>query len=157
MHHEFRVSISDCPNACSRPQIANIGLIGAARPEISDAPCTGCGACVAACRESAIDLKDADTGPVIDYDKCLACRKCCKVCPCGTLREGQRGWRILIGGKLGRHPRLGMELEGIFLKDKAIAVVEKCVDHYMTYTVEGERFGDVIDRIGIDALEVKGS
>jgi len=48
-----------------------------------------------------------------------------------------------------------MELEGIFLKDKAIAVVEKCVDHYMTYTVEGERFGDVIDRIGIDALRLK--
>ena len=157
MHHEFRVSISDCPNACSRPQIADIGLIGAATPEISDAPCTGCGACVAACRESAIDLKDAETGPVIDYDKCLACRKCCKVCPCGTLREGQRGWGILIGGKLGRHPRLGRELEGIFLKDKALAVVEKCVDHYMAYTVEGERFGDVIDRVGIDALEVKGS
>ena len=52
---------------------------------------------------------------------------------------------------------MGRELEGIFLKDKAIAVVEKCVDHYMAYTVEGERFGDVIDRIGIDALEVKGS
>ena len=31
-HHEFRVSISDCPNACSRPQIADIGIIGAAFP-----------------------------------------------------------------------------------------------------------------------------
>jgi anaerobic sulfite reductase subunit C len=150
IHHEFRVSISDCPNACSRPQIADIGLIGAARPELSDNPCNGCGACVEACRESSIELKDAETGPVFDYDKCLACGKCCKVCPSGTLREGQRGWRILIGGKLGRHPRLGRELEGIIPKDKALAVVEKCVDHYMAYTVEGERFGEVIDRVGID-------
>ena len=157
MHHEFRVSISDCPNACSRPQIADIGLIGAAKPESSDAPCTGCGACVEACRERAIDLKAAETVPVIDYNKCLACGKCCKVCPSGALREGQRGWRILIGGKLGRHPRLGMELEGIFPKDKALAVVERCIDHYMAVTSEGERFGDVIDRVSIDALEVKGS
>ena len=22
LHHEFRISISDCPNACSRPQMA---------------------------------------------------------------------------------------------------------------------------------------
>ena len=29
MHHEIRVSISECPNACSRPQISDIGLIGA--------------------------------------------------------------------------------------------------------------------------------
>jgi anaerobic sulfite reductase subunit C len=32
-HHELRISISDCPNACSRPQIADIGLIGACCPE----------------------------------------------------------------------------------------------------------------------------
>jgi dissimilatory sulfite reductase (desulfoviridin) alpha/beta subunit len=38
LHHEFRVSISDCPNACSRPQIADIGLIGARRPNISRSP-----------------------------------------------------------------------------------------------------------------------
>ena len=25
MHHEFRVSVSDCPNACSRPQIVDLG------------------------------------------------------------------------------------------------------------------------------------
>ena len=35
-HHEFRVSISDCPNACSRPQIADIGIIGAAFPGLTD-------------------------------------------------------------------------------------------------------------------------
>ncbi len=36
MHHEFRVSVSDCPNACSRPQIADLGLIGAVRPRVSE-------------------------------------------------------------------------------------------------------------------------
>ena len=32
MHHEFRVSLSDCPNGCSRPQIADFGLLGTERP-----------------------------------------------------------------------------------------------------------------------------
>ncbi|MEW6378092.1 MAG: hypothetical protein AB1611_00640 [bacterium] len=27
IHHEFVVSLSDCPNACSRPQIVDLGLI----------------------------------------------------------------------------------------------------------------------------------
>lgn len=31
-HHEFRITLSDCPNACSRPQIADIGIIGAVVP-----------------------------------------------------------------------------------------------------------------------------
>src|SRR5512143_2042594 len=89
IHHEFRVSISDCPNACSRPQIADIGLIGASRRAVTDDPCSGCGACVEACRENAIVVLDAETGPVIDYDKCLSCGKCCKACPSGTLKESR--------------------------------------------------------------------
>lgn len=27
MHHEFRVTVADCPNACSRPQIADVRII----------------------------------------------------------------------------------------------------------------------------------
>ncbi len=50
-----------------------------------------------------------------------------------------------------------MELEGIFPKNKALAIVERCVDHHMAFNVEGERFGEVIDIVGIDALDVKRS
>ena len=58
MHHEFRVSISDCPNACSRPQIADLGLIGARSPKVTDDPCSRCRACVQVCRERAISLQE---------------------------------------------------------------------------------------------------
>ena len=40
LHHEFRVSLSTCPNACSRPQIVDFGIIGALRPEMGAAPST---------------------------------------------------------------------------------------------------------------------
>jgi dissimilatory sulfite reductase (desulfoviridin) alpha/beta subunit len=56
LHHEFRVSVADCPNACSQPQIKDIGIIGAAEPMISDEECTLCEACVEACKEDAITL-----------------------------------------------------------------------------------------------------
>ena len=48
-HHEFRVSLSECPNACSRPQIADIGIIGAVLPGITDDACSQIGR--ASCRE----------------------------------------------------------------------------------------------------------
>lgn len=56
LHHEFRVTLADCPNGCSRPQIVDIGLISAALPAHSESPCSECGACLDACREKAITL-----------------------------------------------------------------------------------------------------
>ena len=41
LHHEFRVTLADCPNACSRPQIVDIGLISASLPRLSDIPLFG--------------------------------------------------------------------------------------------------------------------
>jgi len=79
LHHEFRVSLSTCPNACSRPQIVDFGIIGALRPAIGPEPCTGCGACLEACPEQAIALPESQDGPEIDFDRCLACGQCLKV------------------------------------------------------------------------------
>ena len=31
-HHVFKIGIADCPNACSQPQIKDIGIIAAAVP-----------------------------------------------------------------------------------------------------------------------------
>ena len=52
--HEFTVVIADCPNACSRPQIADLGLIGAAEPQQTSDVCHQCQGCVHACREGAV-------------------------------------------------------------------------------------------------------
>jgi len=150
MHHEFRLSCSDCPNACSRPQIADIGLIGACRPAVTEEDCTECEACIESCREDAIELKDGR--PVIDFEKCLDCGKCIGACPTGTLEEGEKGFRILVGGKLGRHPRLGFELPGIHGEDKALSIIEGCLDHYVRHCREGERFGEILERTGREEL-----
>jgi dissimilatory sulfite reductase (desulfoviridin) alpha/beta subunit len=153
MHHEFQVTISDCPNGCSRPQIADIGLIGACPPGFSEEPCSGCGACVEACKEGAIVLSDDQERPAIDLNKCLACGQCIAVCPTGTLKEEKCGYRVLVGGKLGRHPQLGRELDGIHSKEETLKIVACCVDFHKSHNVAGERFGEVLNRAGIEALQ----
>ena len=150
LHHEFRVSVSDCPNACSRPQIADLGLIGARQPRVSDAPCSRCGACVEICREEAVSL--SGPGPVVDFEKCLGCGQCLKVCPTGTLQEGARGYRIQVGGKLGRHPRLAEEWPGLYGLEETLQMVDRCLDHYQRYCLKGERFGEILERTGLDEL-----
>lgn len=152
MHHEFRVSVSDCPNACSRPQIVDLGLIGARRPRITDEECTQCGACVDACQEKAISMRDTMDKPIIDLDQCLSCGQCLNVCPTDTIQEDACGYRILVGGKLGRHPRFGKELGSIYSMEDALRVVDRSLDYFQKYSLRGERFGEILERTGFKSF-----
>jgi dissimilatory sulfite reductase (desulfoviridin) alpha/beta subunit len=150
-HHEFRVTISECPNACSQPQIKDIGIIGARLPSIIDVPCSECAACIEHCRENAVALNE--DRPLIDQDKCLYCGKCIDVCPTGTIAESQKGFRIQVGGKLGRHPRLARELPVLYDQTEVIRMVNAAVRFYKQKSRHGERFGDLINRVLCGAKE----
>jgi anaerobic sulfite reductase subunit C len=152
IHHEFRLSVADCPNACSRPQIVDVGLIGACLPETTEEACSKCGTCIATCKESAIVLQDGR--PVIEASKCLFCAQCARVCPTGTLKEGKRGYRILVGGKLGRHPRLARELPEIYSPEETLRMVESCTHVFKKQCVNGERFGEILERLGKEPQEI---
>lgn len=151
LHHEFRVSISECPNGCSRPQIADIGLLGALAPEVSEVPCTGCGECTAICKEKAISLEG--TLPRIDQVRCLSCGQCVNACPTGTLKASAEGFRFQVGGKLGRHPRLATELSSILSVEETLERIDACLDLYQANGRNGERFGEILERTGVGMLE----
>jgi Fe-S-cluster-containing hydrogenase component 2 len=40
-----------------------------------------CNPCVDSCPTGAISMKNINDLPVMDYDKCIACRKCVGICP----------------------------------------------------------------------------
>ncbi len=143
-HHEFRVTLADCPNACSQPQIKDIGIIGACSPQITAEACSQCDACVDACKEDAIMLNTDDVCPDIDDRKCLHCGKCFQVCPTGTIVEGAQGFRIQLGGKLGRHPRLARELPGIYSEQQVLDIVRDCINFYKTNSKQGARFSQIL-------------
>ena len=153
MHHEFRIALADCPNACSRPQIADVGIIGAMRPGLSEEECTQCGACKDVCKENAVILANGAEHPVIDYGKCVLCGQCVQACPTGTLEAQQVGYRIQLGGKLGRHPQLGREILGIHSEREVIRIVEACLAHLKQNSSKGERFGEIINRTGLQFLK----
>lgn len=146
LHHEFRISVSDCPNSCSRPQIADVGLVGCRKPMISDETCEGCGACVQVCKEQALCLESGE--PLLDAGRCLGCGQCIEVCPSGSLKEGLKGYRVLLGGKLGRHPRLATELPGVHPVEEVPPLVERILDLYMKECRKGERLGEILERKG---------
>ncbi len=143
-HHDFKVTLSDCPNACSQPQIKDIGIIGAAVPAVTDAECSMCGACETACKDCAVSLDACAGKPVIDWERCLSCGQCAKVCPTGAIAVDRYGYRVLLGGKLGRHPRLADELPGIYDEDSVVAIVQWCIDEYKRGSTKGKRFAELV-------------
>lgn len=149
-HHEFCITLSDCPNACSRPQIADIGIIGAVVPWVGAPPCPGCNTCVQVCPDQAVRLADTperDKKPIIDMDRCQRCGKCIQVCPSRTLEPVQSGFRILLGGRLGRHPRLAMEMPGLYSHHQVLATVQTCLSYYKTHCRSGKRFAHLFTDI----------
>jgi len=146
-HHEFRIALSDCPNACSRPQIMDIGIIGAVLPGVSNEACILCNACVEVCKENAITLDLENEYPLIDYDQCLMCAKCISECPTGTIKEKEKGFRVMLGGRLGRHPRLAMEVPGLHTHDDVLLIIKNCLKLYKEKSKNGQRFSHILSSV----------
>ena len=106
-HHLPKISISGCPNGCSQPQIKDFGLIGYHSPKVTDKNCNHCERCISSCMEQAI--KKTNDSVIINYSTCINCGDCIRVCPSGAISYDQVGWRLLQGGRLGRHPKLAKE------------------------------------------------
>ncbi len=151
-HHEFRVTTADCPNACSQPQIRDVGIIGARLPGLTHDPCSRCEACVKVCKENAITIDEQDDRPVINTNTCVLCGKCIDACPTGTLSEAGKGYRVQLGGRLGRHPRLAMELKGILTEDEVLDVLENVLKFYKTHSKNGERFSRLLTANDLDRI-----
>jgi len=155
-HHEFRITLAECPNACSQPQIKDIGIIGAILPRISDIACTLCGACVENCPDDCIRLNDTIEKPEIDMQRCLACGKCVHACPTQTIQEKLQGFRVQIGGKLGRHPQLARELPGIYAENEVLEIIQHCIRFYRTHSRGGKRFAHIFREADFDDLACNG-
>lgn len=141
-HQQVRVVLAGCPNACSRPQIADFGLIRSGIPAIDAASCTDCGACAATCPEGAIGSREGVHR--IDRAKCLYCLRCRGACPEGALQAEKTGYRVLLGGRLGRRPMLARELRGVYSLREGLDLFGACLAFLRRNFVPGVRLGDLV-------------
>lgn len=102
-HHIPKIALAGCPNGCSQPQIKDLGVTGFITPQHSENFCSGCQACVSVCLEQALTWKD---DIFLQSDLCLSCGECIRVCPTGKITSKESGWKLSIGGRLGRHPQI---------------------------------------------------
>lgn len=145
-HHRDRlkVAIAGCPNGCSQPQIKDFGLIAQAVPGRGEGECTRCGLCLEACLEGAITLEEE--GPVIQREQCANCGLCAQACPQRAIVIEDAGYRVLVGGRLGRHPHLGEELLPLALEEEVFRALKRCLEDFMALAGPQERFSDFIQR-----------
>ena len=141
-HQQVRIVLAGCPNACSRPQIADFGLIRAGTPAIDAASCTDCGACAATCPEGAISSREGVHR--IDRARCLYCLRCRGVCPEGALEAETTGYRVLMGGRLGRRPMLARELQGVYQLRESLDLLAGCLAFLRRHFLPGVRLGDLV-------------
>ena len=149
-HHKFNVALSGCPNSCSQPQINDFGVQGRARVEMGPGPCVDCRRCIAACGEGAMKVEDAV--PEIDRSKCVDCGDCAVVCPTEALIRDRRGYTVMAGGKLGRHPQLARDLFEFTDEETLLAALDVAVDIFKNEILPGERMADAVTRIGVGEI-----
>jgi dissimilatory sulfite reductase (desulfoviridin) alpha/beta subunit len=123
-HQTFKLAVAGCPNSCSMPQIKDFGVIAREKVAVDpSAECTLCRKCVRACRENAITLKE-DKTVIVHYERCVDCGQCARVCPTGSIKVAGRGYTVVMGGKVGRHPRFATELMKFVHESQVVKALE---------------------------------
>lgn len=131
MPGKLRIAVSACPNSCVSETLNEIGITGICAPDRDEGYCTGCGTCVQYCREDALCVREGRV--VMDKDLCLACGTCVRACVFGTLGTAAVGYRITLGGKRGRHPKVGQHLMTVKTPEAVLSVVDVIVDWIYRY------------------------
>ncbi|MBO4522227.1 MAG: nitrite reductase, partial [Methanomicrobium sp.] len=148
---KLRISISGCPYACTSPILNEIGITGRKKPHRTPGLCTGCGHCAEFCRESAIEVKNG-AAVVID-GKCFQCGVCIESCPFKLIDVETQGYRITVGGRRGRHPKLGRELVEVETEEEVVEIIEKLSYWIYRRAWSGRLLSDQLDDIQFEKFK----
>lgn len=152
--HKFKIALGGCPNNCVKPNLNDLGIIGARAPGYDPSKCRGCKKCQleAACPIKAARLVDGKLA--IDPEACNSCGRCVTKCPFHCNDQDVYGWRIYVGGRWGKKVAHGQRLDKFFTdRNEVLDVVEKAILLFRDQGKSGERFADTIQRIGFERAQ----
>jgi len=152
--HKFKIAVGGCPNNCVKPDLNDLGIIGARVLRFDPALCRGCSKCgvEAACPVKAAKLEHGKLS--IDPAACNNCGRCVGKCPFGSLAGGEYGWKVTIGGRWGKQASRGQLLDKLITDEAELyAIVEKAILLFRAEGKPGERFADTLARIGFDRAQ----
>ena len=152
--HKFKVAVAGCTSCCPKPQENDLGFHGQVEPQLFSDECTSCGVCEVTCKEGAISMDENDL-PVRDLSKCIFCGDCIKSCPVDAWRVRRTGLAAYVGGRFGRHPRLGSKVIDFLTIAEAEGLVSKTLAFYKEFGKKGERLGVAVERLGLDFYKEK--
>lgn len=148
-HRRLRVALAACPNACTMPQIRDLGIIATVTPRAIRPRCNGCGGCERTCREEAILVQEGRA--VLHADRCVGCGQCIERCPYSMIDPGPVRLRILVGGRMGRHPKWAQELAEVDVESVA-KVVQAVLDTLAPAAAPAEQVADAVEKVTMERL-----
>lgn len=152
--HKFKIAVGGCPNNCVKPDLNDLGIIGQRIPKLVTSECKGCKKCSieSSCPMGAAKVTDGVLR--IDGTLCNHCGRCVGKCHFDALSDGTYGYKIYIGGRWGKKTAKGRTLGKIFTdKEEALQVIERAILLFRDQGIAGERFSDMISRLGFEAVE----
>ncbi|MEL4305042.1 4Fe-4S binding protein [Methanococcoides sp. LMO-2] len=148
---KFKFAVTGCPSSCMKPQENDLGVMGGLEPEWVKDKCTYCGLCQTVCPVDAIKVENG--GLEFYRDKCNLCGQCLLICPTEAWVKSREGYTVYVGGKVGKHPRLGVKLTELVDENTLFRIIERSVEFFKIEATSGERFGDTIQRVGFEEFK----
>ena len=144
-HRRLRVALSACPNACTKPQIRDIGIIARVVPDRVSVQCIACGECQEVCDEDAILC--SEDAAALQKENCAGCGLCVRTCPTDAIESAGVRFRFLAGGTMGRHPAWAREVVPDLTADLVPIAVEGFVEMVMSEMRKGEDIPEMVARV----------
>jgi dissimilatory sulfite reductase (desulfoviridin) alpha/beta subunit len=156
---KFKISVTGCAHNCTKANENDIGIRGVVEPEWHRDSCHDCGHCLSFCPLNVIERQVEEEGNGagfrygIDEERCINCSVCTSMCPTGSWIAARSGYSVLMGGTMGKIPRFASVLKPLVETEaEVLALVESAIEYYCEHGMKKERFGHMIDRVGLDRV-----
>ncbi|MEI6891346.1 MAG: hypothetical protein V5783_04155 [Pontiella sp.] len=151
MPYKVKMGVTGCPNNCGKAREADIGVMGVRIPRWESEGCIDCNICVEMCAPKAIH--EAHGQYIRDAESCIGCSACTVRCPKDCWKTESVGYAVLMGGTLGKRPRLGTVVAHyLSSEEEVLALIDRGVEYFKKNGQKRERLGHMMDRMGTDKV-----